>query len=383
MARMSKPDFSKRTRFPGTNQNSFATLLAILDAIDRMPAPFFAALLFGLCLTGTRGQGWQAAGLWLFCLSDWALLLALPRAGKSFGPAQPPALALALMRAPLASLLLLFSPPATWAAQALGTMLVIYGFWIEPHRLTLTRQLLRSPKLKSRAPLKVMHLGDIHMERFTNRERQLIAMVRETQPDLILYSGDFLNLSYRRDAQAWADTRAVLSQLSAPLGVFVVTGSPAVDLEEVVPPLLAGLPVRWLRDERVTVERDGQAVDVVGLSCTHKPFVDGPRLEEVLGGPPRRFTILLYHTPDLALEAAAAGIDLQLSGHTHGGQVRLPLYGALFAASLYGKRFESGRRQVDGLTLYVTRGIGLEGGGAPRVRFLCSPEVILWELDGC
>ncbi|MBI5830497.1 MAG: metallophosphoesterase, partial [Chloroflexi bacterium] len=310
-------------------------------------------------------------------------LLALPRAGKSFGPAQPPALALALMRAPLASLLLLFSPPAAWAAQALGTMLVIYGFWIEPHRLTLTRQSLRSPKLKPHAPLKVLHLGDIHMERFTDRERQLIAMARETRPDLILYSGDFLNLSYRHDAQAWADTRAVLSQLSAPLGVFLVTGSPAVDLEEVVPPLLAGLPVRWLRDERVTVERDGQAVDVVGLSCTHKPFVDGPRLKEVMGGPPRRFTILLYHTPDLAPEAAAAGIDLQLSGHTHGGQVRLPLYGALFAASLYGKRFESGRRQVDGLTLYVTRGIGLEGGGAPRVRFLCSPEVILWELDGC
>ena len=60
MTRMSKPDFSKRTRFPGTNQSSFATLLAILDAIDRMPAPVFAALLFGLCLAGTRGQGWQA-----------------------------------------------------------------------------------------------------------------------------------------------------------------------------------------------------------------------------------------------------------------------------------------------------------------------------------
>jgi predicted MPP superfamily phosphohydrolase len=73
---------------------------------------------------------------------------------------------------------------------------------------------------------------------------------------------------------------------------------------------------------------------------------------------------------------------MQLSGHTHGGQVRLPFYGALFAASLYGKAFESGRRQLAGLTLYVTRGIGMEGGGAPRVRFLCPPEIILWEVDG-
>jgi len=73
---------------------------------------------------------------------------------------------------------------------------------------------------------------------------------------------------------------------------------------------------------------------------------------------------------------------LQLSGHTHGGQVRLPVYGALYAASLYGKRFESGRRQVGDLTLYVTRGIGLEGKSAPRVRFLCPPEIILWEING-
>jgi predicted MPP superfamily phosphohydrolase len=73
---------------------------------------------------------------------------------------------------------------------------------------------------------------------------------------------------------------------------------------------------------------------------------------------------------------------LQLSGHTHGGQVRLPLFGALYAGSLYGKRFESGRRQVGEMTLYVTRGLGLEGKGAPRVRFLCPPEMILWEIGG-
>jgi predicted MPP superfamily phosphohydrolase len=88
----------------------------------------------------------------------------------------------------------------------------------------------------------------------------------------------------------------------------------------------------------------------------------------------------LYHTPDLAPVAAAQGVDLQLSGHTHGGQVRLPFFGALFTSSLYGKKFEAGRYQVGALTLYVSRGIGLEGKGAPRARFLCPPEMILWEI---
>lgn len=121
----------------------------------------------------------------------------------------------------------------------------------------------------------------------------------------------------------------------------------------------------------------------MGISCSHDPAVDGARLVSVLNGDdPENFTVLLYHTPDLAPEAAAQGIDLQLSGHTHGGQVRLPFFGAIYTSSLYGKRFESGRRQVQNLTLYITRGIGLEGKGAPRVRFLCSPEVILWEING-
>ncbi|HRE25551.1 MAG TPA: hypothetical protein PK954_02860, partial [Anaerolineales bacterium] len=95
-----------------------------------------------------------------------------------------------------------------------------------------------------------------------------------------------------------------------------------------------------------------------------------------------RLTILLYHSPDLAPDAAELGIDLQLSGHTHAGQIRLPGFGPLMTGSLYGRALESGRKQLDGLTLYVTRGIGLEGKGAPRMRLLCPPEIILWEIHG-
>jgi predicted MPP superfamily phosphohydrolase len=233
--------------------------------------------------------------------------------------------------------------------------------------------------------VRVLHLGDLHLERLTQRERKLNQLIQELKPDLVLFSGDVLNLSYVEDPVAWQLAREILAQWSAPYGVYVVTGSPAVDLEHVFPRLVEGLDnLRWLRDERETVTVNGQTMDIIGLTCTHKPFLDGPRLEQlVAGAAERHFTILLYHTPDLAPNAANTGaVDLQFSGHTHGGQVRLPWLGALFAASLYGKRFESGRRTVGNLTLYVTRGIGLEGKAAPRVRFLCPPEIILWEIDG-
>lgn len=376
---MNSRDFSQRTKFPGNTGNNFDIFLAIADFLNRVPAIVFAALLASIAFVAARFEWSQALILFLFFLGDWFLLALLPRMGKSFGPAKPPTLLLALCRVPFALL------PAPWwfLLEAIGTLLVIYSFWIEPHRLVLTHQKLQSPKLGFARPLRVLHLGDLHVERLTQRERDLLTLIDSTRADVILFSGDFLNLSYTQDALAHEHARAVLTQLHAPLGVYVVSGSPAVDPHQVVEKLVGDMGnLVWLRDETALIDYEGKQIEIVGLNCTHRPFIDGPNLTRTLnGGGSERFRILLYHTPDLAPEAAEAGIDLQLSGHTHGGQVRIPVYGALYAASLYGKKFESGRRQMGDLTLYVTRGIGLEGGGAPRIRFNCPPEIILWELQ--
>lgn len=370
-------DFSDRTRFPGEVGNPFDIILHRIEVIDRIPAPLFAIILAGIAAVFTRFHWPLALGLWGFFLLDWLLLDLLPKMGQSYGPPKPPTLILAVLRAPLGLLPL----PLAAAAQVIGTLLVIYGFWIEPHRLQVTYQKLHSPKLKNKEPLRLLHLGDLHIERITRRERRLLKKIEELHPDLILFSGDVLNLSYLDDPKAWEDARQVLSQLKAPLGAFLVTGSTAVDQEQNMPALLKDLPLQWLQDQKVALTIQQDSIEIIGVRCTHRPFDDGPRLQALLRQPSEHLRILLYHTPDLAPVAAPFGVDLQLSGHTHGGQVRLPWYGALFTGSLYGKRFEAGRYQVDDMTLYVTRGIGMEGAGAPRVRFLCPPEMTLWELS--
>lgn len=375
---MQPQDFSKRKTFPGNTGNEFDLAFMPIDAMQYLFAPLFALLLFGLAFLVARFDWVSAFILFAFYVGDWITISLLPRYGKSFGPAKPPTFLLALLRAPFALL------PFPWwiPLELLGTALVIYSFWVEPHRLTLTHQKLQSPKLGFKKPLRVLHLADIHVERITQRERELLDMVKALAPDLILFSGDFLNLSYTQDPLAQEHARSVLVELDAPMGVYAVSGSPAVDPPDVVSKLLDGMPnIRWLRGERAIIEHEGKHIEIVGIECTHKPFVDGPKLTETLNGTgPDTFRIFLYHTPDLAPEASQAGMDLQLSGHTHGGQLRIPYFGALYAGSLYGKKFESGRIQVDNLTLYVSRGIGLEGGGAPRMRFNCAPEVILWEI---
>jgi predicted MPP superfamily phosphohydrolase len=389
-------------RYPGQEGGPFHTVLKALDAIERIPPVILA---IGLALTamaatplllaaGIPAVTAAVCGVTLIAAmcGDLILLTVLPRAGRSFGPVKPQLVTLASLRIFVGlglglTLAASLQEPWSWLLLALsqltGTLLAVRGMWVEPQSLSLTRHSLASPKWSANArPLRLLHLADIHMERITERDRQVVRLAQTLQPDTILFSGDFLNPSHIRDPIAWAELRSMLGELRAPLGVYSVSGTPAVDAPEIVPQLLDGLNVRWLRDERVTLAHAGQLVDVVGLSCTHIPDQDAQRLDALVNGHvDGRLTILLYHSPDLAPEASRLGFDLQLSGHTHGGQVRLPLFGALYANSIYGKRFEMGLRRVGDMKLYVSRGIGLEGNGAPRVRFLCPPEITLFEIS--
>ncbi len=373
-----EPDFSKRRHFPGTSGSPFDSFLHSITAIEKISFPLFSVLLLLLALFPSP-LTWQLDLIhWLFFLGDWVLVANLRNFKRSFGKPKPPVLVLALLRTTVN----LLPPFISIPLQIVGTLLVIYAFWIEPHHLRLTKQTLVTSKLGPGKKVTILHLGDLHVERLTDRERQLNRYICDLGPDLILFSGDFINLSYLKDSQAHNDAREIMKDWSAPFGVYAVTGSPAVDLPEMIPNLLDGLPLRWLKDEIQTIAIRGEEIELIGLTCSHKPFIDGQHLQDLANDLSSHFRVLLYHSPDLAPEAAKNGIDLQLSGHTHGGQVRIPVFGALFSGSLYGKRFEMGRYALDAMTLYVSRGIGMEGAGAPRVRFLCPPEIILWEIIG-
>ncbi len=336
-----------------------------------------------------------AAGLILvlYMVSDAWLLRSLPVQEISFGPWQSQLFALALPRFFVASMssAIAFVLGDGWGliimaiGQLIGSLALVYGTVIEPFRLKMTFLDVETDRLYDNAvPIRILHISDLHVERLTFREEKLLQLIRQAQPDLILITGDYLNLSYTNDPQAHVQVRQLLENICAPYGVFATLGSPLVDIREVVTPLFDGLAVRLLINEWEEIQLgDDRCVVLLGLDCTHHLPTDRKQLADLVRAvPDSGAQILLYHAPDLMEEASQHEVDLYLCGHTHGGQVRLPGYGAILTSSQLGKRFEMGLYRSGRTHMYVSRGVGLEGLSAPRIRFLAPPEITLITMHG-
>jgi uncharacterized protein len=229
--------------------------------------------------------------------------------------------------------------------------------------------------------LRILQISDLHVEYTTRRELELVKQVRDLEPDIIVLTGDYLNLSNLADAQSLEDVRSLLSQLDAPGGVYAVNGS--VDDAAHMQAIFAGLDqITVLDDRAISLHYEGWDLYLVGVTDSITAADKGDLRSLMSQAPPTASSLLLYHTPDLIQSAAQYGVDFYLAGHTHGGQVRLPFYGAIITFSDFGKQYEQGLYHLASTTLYVSRGIGMEGSFAPRMRFLCPPELVLLELVG-
>ncbi len=259
----------------------------------------------------------------------------------------------------------------SWALAALGVGCIAYGHFVEPYWVEVQEHRLETPKLERGQRLRLVHLSDIHSDPQARLEPELPGRIAALSPDLIVFTGDSIN-----SEDGLPVFRDLLRRLAAIAPTYVVRGNWDMwfwgNLE-----LFDGTGARELVDEVVEVRAKDAVVRLGGLRA------DSSKRDAVLAalrGP--ALSVFLHHYPDEADAAAAAGVDLYCAGHTHGGQVALPFYGALVTFSRFGKRFEAGAYEVGAMRLYVSRGIGMEGGAAPRVRFFARPEISVHDVIG-
>ncbi len=262
-------------------------------------------------------------------------------------------------------------PPAALAVGTMGIVGLTYVTMIEPQLPVLERRTLRLPTLPPALDglrigvLADQHLGFLHTRRNT---RWSIQQMLNEQPDLVVLTGDFVSFDH-----AIPELADLFRPLHAPLGVYAITGNHDhwEGVEEICEQL-EPLGIQFLfNDNRCLHWRGGE----FWLAGIDDMWYGTPDLHAaLLGIPDEAFTILLAHEPDFADIAALRPVDLQLSGHTHGGHLQLPVLGAL-CLPYHGLRYINGLFQVGEMQVYVSRGLG----GAP-LRLNCRPEATLLTL---
>jgi len=220
---------------------------------------------------------------------------------------------------------------------------------------------------------RIAFLTDTHVASFARRDfyRAIVAQVQAFDPDLILLGGDFV--SFHRHIPLLRDR--LLDGLGARDGVFAVLGnhdywSGAAEVVET----MTACGVRFLTNANVVLARGADTLPLAGIDELYRGKPDPAAA--FAGIDSDRPCLALSHHPDIIDILPRRRIDLLLCGHTHGGQIRFPFFGAVVVPSMHEAEFASGFHRIGPMLLYVSRGIG----SIPPLRILCRPEVATFTL---
>jgi predicted MPP superfamily phosphohydrolase len=251
-----------------------------------------------------------------------------------------------------------------------------YARFIEPERFEVRHVTLA---LRHLAPefdgYRIVQLSDLHLDGVMTRERlmQAVELANAQSPDFVAVTGDFVSGHVAVAADDLVIPLRALTARDAKAGVMGNHDQSEHAL--LMPHVLKESGLINLNNAVHTVKRGETSLHIAGVDSLHRRRA---RLDVVLKQLPEDgAAILLAHEPDFAdVSAATRRFDLQLSGHTHGGQVRLPLL-SRFGLPQYGKRYVMGLYLVSGMMLYVNRGLGTT---SMPIRFNCRPEITVITL---
>lgn len=246
-------------------------------------------------------------------------------------------------------------------------LLAVWSVFIEPNILTVTSLDVEMKDLKG---LKVVFVGDFHVKPYQKYNlKKVVEKINAQQPDLIVSTGDFVSGHSGGQTMKIKEISKELSSLKPKYGFYTVLGNHDwwQGGEEITQELeKSGIIV--LANENKLVNIKGKKLYIAGVEDLSTRGVDLTKALKNVSAP----SILLTHSPDVFPMTNSA--DLTLAGHTHGGQVRLPILGSLIVPSSYGQKYAVGLVKENGKKLFVTKGIGTS---ILPIRFNCLPEIVV------
>jgi predicted MPP superfamily phosphohydrolase len=258
---------------------------------------------------------------------------------------------------------------------------ILRAAMIEPHQIEITHQTIAIEKLPAEFQgLRVVQLSDVHHSPFLDEERinEAVRMANDLRPDLVALTGDYI--SHSRDYIA--PCARALGRLRAAHGIFAVLGNHDHWTDgAMMRGALADQGIRVLCNESERIERGSSHIRLAGVDDLMVKRDDLRKAMEETSWDETR--ILLSHNPAIIREAARAGVDLVLSGHTHGGQINWRLLTGRKDRKIArwlrrpSRRLIRGHAQLASTQLYVNRGLGTV---VVPLRYGCPPEITLLEI---
>ncbi|PLS16493.1 metallophosphoesterase [Bacillus sp. M6-12] len=272
--------------------------------------------------------------------------------------------------------------------RSLGTLLTFTGFgvggrfyakhvephWFETTEYTITHDLIP----QGFNDFKIVQFSDTHLGfQFQLEElKGIIKKINNLQPDAVFFTGDLMDEpnKYPQPGQIIS----VLKQLKAPMGKFCVYGNHdhGGNGSRLYEEIMSRSDFTILRNTNTSISLlNGDSLYIAGID---EPMLGNPDISAALNGLPANvYKILLSHAPDFADQISGDSVQLQLSGHSHGGQIQIPFFGALVTPP-YGQKYHEGMYELESLELYVNRGLGTT---RLPFRFLSRPEITVFNLS--
>jgi predicted MPP superfamily phosphohydrolase len=253
-------------------------------------------------------------------------------------------------------------------------LMILFGAYslIEPYLIETKEITIETNQIPAEFDGKrIVFLTDIHYGPFFSKDRlnNLVNQTNELKPDMILLGGDYVT----NDQSSVETVFSSLSNLNAPLGVYGVLGNN--DPEDISIQAMQNAGINYIGNNAVWIGSNTSRIRVGGVGDMD---TDVPNQLPTLDGvKPEDFVILVSHKADYFEKVSRSKIDLQLSGHTHGGQITFFGLWAPFINSKYGQKYVTGLKKSGNNTMIISNGIGMVW--AP-VRFFARPQIIVITL---
>lgn len=261
-----------------------------------------------------------------------------------------------------------------------GASVRAYATHYEPTQLEVRRVTITTDKIDRR--VRIVHISDVQADAIGAWEASVFETIRTLRPDVLIHTGDLLQPQAPATfASELPKVQALLQRVDAPLGRYTIIGDTDGPLRKV---LGRSKVMKLLEDSEHTIDVPGVRLRLIGLDTytARAPAEARASIEPWYRADPEAFNIAFAHPPDFILAIDDLAIDLNLAGHTHGGQIRLPFIGPPVTLSRVPRHLARGFHQVGKTRLNTSAGIGAEHAhGLPSIRINCPPEVTLITLE--